>query len=244
MLARRSCSARISLNGRNAIRLMLPSTRKYAIQSNSPPTPTPPPERKALHENIYTIPNLLTVSRIIATPVLGYQILAGDFKIATALLLYAGASDMVDGYLARRYNMATVVGTILDPAADKFLMTVMTITLSMKGLLPLPLAVLIIGRDLALSITAFYYRYISLPEPKTMRRYWDFSIPSAQVFPTTISKVNTGLQLLLVGSTTIAQVLTADLSLPLQALQWTVGGTTIWSGLSYIYAKDAVKILR
>lgn len=75
--------------------------------------------------------------------------------------------------------------------------------------LPVPLAVLILGRDVALSISAFYFRYISLPEPvsvngllirctteshfailqKTFKRYWDFSIPSAEVKPTQISKV-------------------------------------------------------
>lgn len=62
------------------------------------------------------------------------------------------------------------------------------------------LAVLILGRDIGLSISAIYYRWISLPPPKTMARYWDFSLPSAEVKPTGISKVNTALQLLLVGS--------------------------------------------
>lgn len=114
----------------------------------------------------------------------------------------------VDGYLARKHNMGTVFGSILDPAADKALMTTLTIALAVKGLLPgarldftasgpeltfvhtVALAVLIIGRDVALSISAFYFRYISLPEPKTLKRYWDFSIPSAEVKPTQISKVS------------------------------------------------------
>ena len=62
------------------------------------------------------------------------------------------------------------------------------------------LAVIILGRDIGLAISAIYYRWISLPPPKTMARYWDFSLPSAEVKPTAISKVNTALQLLLVGS--------------------------------------------
>lgn len=62
------------------------------------------------------------------------------------------------------------------------------------------LAVIILGRDVGLAISAIYYRWISLPPPKTMARYWDFSLPSAEVKPTTISKVNTALQLLLVGT--------------------------------------------
>lgn len=71
----------------------------------------------------------------------------------------------MDGWLARRFNMGTVFGSILDPAADKALMTTLTIALAVRGLLPVPLAILILGRDVALSISAFYFRYISLPEP-------------------------------------------------------------------------------
>ena len=62
------------------------------------------------------------------------------------------------------------------------------------------LAVIILGRDAGLMVSAIYYRWISLPPPKTMARYWDFSLPSAEVKPTGISKVNTALQLLLVGA--------------------------------------------
>jgi cardiolipin synthase len=79
--------------------------------------------------------------------------------------------------------MQSVLGTILDPAADKALMTTLTITLALRGLLPgasvslmtlslilttfisAPLAVVIIGRDVLLSVSAFYIRYTSLPEP-------------------------------------------------------------------------------
>lgn len=62
------------------------------------------------------------------------------------------------------------------------------------------LAVIILGRDVGLAISAIYYRWISLPPPKTMARYWDFSLPSAEVKPTEISKINTALQLVLVGT--------------------------------------------
>ncbi|KAG8908624.1 hypothetical protein FRB99_004912 [Tulasnella sp. 403] len=139
----------------------------------------------AVRENIYTIPNFLTVTRILACPVLGWSIVSGDFYTASGLVVYAGLTDLVDGFLARRYNMGSVLGTILDPAADKALMTTLTVALAMK----VPLAVIILGRDVLLSISAFYYRYISLPAPKTFKRYWDFSIPSASVHPTGISKV-------------------------------------------------------
>jgi len=198
---------------------------------------------ETLRENIYTIPNLLTVSRILACPVLGYAIVQENFVAATALLVYAGLTDLVDGWLARRYNMGSVLGTILDPAADKALMTTLTVALAVKGLIPVPLAVIILGRDILLSFSAFYYRYISLPPPKTFARYWNFSIPSAEVHPTGISKVNTALQLVLMTATVFNPILPYDLDAPLSALQWVVAGTTVWSGLSYVWSKNAVKIL-
>ncbi|KAF9466149.1 CDP-alcohol phosphatidyltransferase-domain-containing protein [Collybia nuda] len=216
--------------------------RKYATLGSTG-TPQPPETKPTPRENIYTLPNALTVSRIVACPVLGWSILQNDFTLATTLLVYAGLTDLADGYLARRFNMQTVLGTILDPAADKTLMTTLTVTLAMQGLLPVPLAVVILGRDVLLSFSAFYIRYTSLPEPKTFSRYWDFSIPSAEVRPTAISKVNTALQLGLMGVTTISPLVPYAMGVPLQGFQWIVATTTIWSGLSYIFSKDAVRIV-
>jgi cardiolipin synthase len=94
-----------------------------------------------------------------------------------------GHEMQVDGYLARRFNMHSVLGTILDPAADKALMTTLTVALAVKGMLPrmyppplslrtltpphspVWLATIIIGRDALLSLSAFYIRYTSLPHP-------------------------------------------------------------------------------
>lgn len=63
------------------------------------------------------------------------------------------------------------------------------------------LAAIILGRDLGLGIAALRYRWLSLPPPKTFSRYWDFSLPSAEVRPTSISKYNTFLQLTLIAVT-------------------------------------------
>lgn len=81
------------------------------------------------------------------------------------------------------------------------------------------LAVIILGRDVALGIAAIYYRWISLPPPKTFVRYWDFSLPSAEVHPTTISKYNTFLQLALMGFTTMAPVVPVLNGTPLTMMQ-------------------------
>ena len=88
------------------------------------------------HENIYTIPNILTFSRLVASPVIGYLILHDQHRAALALFVYAGATDLVDGWIARRWKLQTVFGTVIDPMADKTLMTILTITLAMKGTMP------------------------------------------------------------------------------------------------------------
>jgi cardiolipin synthase len=110
-----------------------------------------------------------------------------------------------------------------------------------------------LGRDASLAIAAIYYRYASLPSPKTFTRYWDFSLPSAEVHPTAMSKFNTFLQIGLIAATTALPLVSNDmLPDPLTAaqvaaavvgMQYVVAGTTLWSGGSYAWRKDVVKIL-
>lgn len=208
--------------------------------------PSPLSTLLPIHENIYTLPNILTFSRLIAAPVVGYLIIHDMHMPALGLFVYAGVTDLVDGWIARKWGLQTVVGTVIDPMADKALMTVVTVTLAMKGALPVPLAVLILGRDVLLGLSAFYYRYISLPPPRTFARYWDFSLPSAEVRPTTISKINTFLQLGLIGATMSGLAMgglgeTAQTAMEIS--WWVVGTTTVWSGGSYIWGKDVVRVL-
>ncbi|KAG9327054.1 hypothetical protein KVV02_006531 [Mortierella alpina] len=217
-----------------------------------------------VHENIYTIPNFLTFSRLLAAPVIGYWVLKGNYTDACILFGVASITDGVrfdrfrrcameppppsqyfqlDGWIARRFNMRSIVGTILDPMADKTLMTILTVTLAMQNLIPIPIAGIILGRDAGLVLASFYYRYISLPEPKTFTRYWDFSIPSAEVRPTMISKVNTVIQMGYICLSLMAPVFDFTGHIGLEYLGYTCAATTIWSGASYVYTKDAVRIL-
>ncbi|OCL05761.1 hypothetical protein AOQ84DRAFT_379273 [Glonium stellatum] len=217
------------------------------------------------HENIYTLPNILTFSRLLAAPAIGYLVFQNQHAWAVGLFAYAGITDLVDGWIARKWNQQTVVGSVIDPMADKTLMTILVGCLAVNGTLPLPLATLIFGRDISLATAAIYYRYASLPSPKTLARYWDFSLPSAEVHPTTISKLNTFLQLGLIGATLTLPLLVPDagavavgglagavreglggpegVQTVVRGLQGVVAATTVWSGLSYVWAKDAVRIL-
>ena len=110
----------------------LPHTTLPPVHSHHPHQPSTP----VLHENIYTIPNLLTLSRILSCPPLGYFIITQNYELATGLLIYAGVTDWVDGWMARKWGMGTVLGSILDPAADKLLMGTLVGTLTVGGLLP------------------------------------------------------------------------------------------------------------
>ncbi|KAF1985946.1 hypothetical protein K402DRAFT_412964 [Aulographum hederae CBS 113979] len=203
------------------------------------------------HENIYTLPNILTFSRLAAAPVIGYFILYDHHVWAVGLFAYAGFTDLIDGWIARRWKLQTVVGSVVDPMADKILMTVMVGCLAANGTLPLPvwLATLIFGRDASLALAALYYRYASLPSPKTFSRYWDFSLPSAEVHPTTVSKYNTFLQLVLIGATTTVPLLSGhtvggvEVETIVTGMGYVVAATTLWSGASYVWLKDAVTIL-
>ena len=228
-------------------------TRHASTSSTPPPSPLKNPiktlKHLTPHENIYTIPNILTFTRVLAAPAVGYFILTSQPLAALALFAYAGITDLVDGYLARRLQQFTVVGSVIDPMADKLLMAICVLSLGYVGTFPWWLVVIIFGRDFGLAISAIWWRYISLPPPKTFMRYWDFSLPSAEVHPTEISKINTLLQLLLVGNAMVLPVLPevvvagANLWGVMEGWEGMVAGTTVWSGLSYIGNKDAVRVL-
>jgi cardiolipin synthase (CMP-forming) len=79
---------------------------------------------------------MLTVSRLVATPVIGYLVLHDMHMWAVGLFAYAGITDSLDGWMARNWNMQSVVGTVLDPMADKFLMATLVACLAVKGALP------------------------------------------------------------------------------------------------------------
>lgn len=204
------------------------------------------------HENIYTIPNMLTLTRLVSAPVIGALILKHQIWLSFGLFVYSSVTDFVDGYIARRWNMRSVVGSVIDPMADKVLMVICTGCLTAIGQIPVYLAVVILGRDGLLGLSAVYYRYISLPEPKTLNRFWDFSIPSAQVFPTTISKYNTLFQMVYIAGEVVRPALVtlidpanaASIDLGFTVFGGFVGITTVISGLSYVFSKDAVRILK
>ncbi|KAI8911087.1 CDP-alcohol phosphatidyltransferase-domain-containing protein [Gorgonomyces haynaldii] len=190
-----------------------------------------------VRENIYNLANGLTVSRMLMTPIIGNLIIVQDYHAALGLLTVAGITDVLDGYVARRWNQKTSLGSILDPAADKFLMTVLTVTLMQSGAVPVGLGSLILLRDVGLTGATAYYRYLSLPQ-KTFKQFFDMSLPLPQVSPPTISKLNTLFQLILMGLSVAGSAYGFLDHYLMDSLRYLVGLTTIWSGAHYFWMRD------
>lgn len=186
-------------------RLWTSSCRCFGT-SRSPPsddneeTTTPTSKQELIEiwlQQLKSPPNLITLSRILSTPVLSYFIISNHYDWALYGCAAAGLTDFLDGFLAKRYNMNTVLGTYLDPLADKILINVLSISLWYSDILPTPLIVLWFGRDVAL-MGATYLLVKS--ETKSDGRFVVDPVNTPlKVEPTNISKINTVFQFLTLG---------------------------------------------
>jgi cardiolipin synthase len=100
------------------------------------------------------VPNLLTAGRILVTPLLGCWIVERRWSEALALLVVAGISDGLDGYLARSRGWTSKLGLILDPLADKFLLGVIYVALAWAGASPWWLVGIVFGKDAGILLGA------------------------------------------------------------------------------------------
>ncbi|XP_003739376.1 probable cardiolipin synthase (CMP-forming) [Galendromus occidentalis] len=196
-------------------------------------------------ENILTIPNLLSVTRIVCTPLLGYWVYTGAYTPALGLFGFAAVSDLLDGQIARRWpSQQSMAGTVLDPLADKLLVGTLFLTLTYAHIIPWPLTVLIVCRDVGLMGGSLYLRYKSLPEPKTVGRFFDPSLISLKFEPTFLSKANTSIQLLLVACSLGAPVFDFVSHPALSALCYLTATTTFASSMEYAIRRDTYRFLR
>ena len=95
-----------------------------------------------------SIPNLITLGRILLVPVVVWAITAGEMRVAFVLFLAAGISDAVDGFLAKRFGMATELGAYLDPLADKAMLVSIYVALGIADAVPGWLVILVVSRDI------------------------------------------------------------------------------------------------
>ncbi|XP_030635493.1 cardiolipin synthase (CMP-forming) [Chanos chanos] len=200
---------------------------------------------KELYENPWTIPNFLCMMRIGLSPVLGYLIMEQYFHMSLGLFAFAGATDLLDGYIARNWpSQKSALGSALDPLADKILISVLYISLTYAQLIPAPLTALVISRDIALIAAVFYVRYKTVPPPVTLGKFFNPCYTTAQLKPTLISKINTAIQLFLVAVSLASPVFHYTDSVLLQSLWYVTALTTVASGYSYYhYGRKTVEVL-
>lgn len=162
--------------------------------------------------------NAVTFARLCAVPATVWLVLHGDYAPAFWLFVAAGASDAIDGWLARR-NGPTALGAMLDPAADKLLLVAMYVTLAAERGLPDWLAILVVFRDLMIVGGVAVLRL-------TGQR--------VAIRPMRLSKLNTALQIVLIAAVLATPVWRVPPGL-VWLLVWAVTASTLLSGATYVW---------
>ena len=129
-----------------------------------------------------SIPNLITLGRILLVPVVVWAITAGEMRIAFLLFLAAGITDAVDGFLAKRFNMSTELGAYLDPLADKAMLVSIYVALGISEAIPGWLVILVVSRDIMIVSAVILSWLVDKPVP---------------LKPHPVSKLNTVAQIVL-----------------------------------------------
>jgi cardiolipin synthase len=189
----------------------------------------PPPEKERFDAaRLINIANGLTAARVLLVPYFAYLLISGREKSALLVFAVCGATDALDGLLARRLRQRTLAGTLLDPIADKLLMATAFIVLSYVHIVPLRLTVMVISRDIFILVGSFLYLLL---------------FDSSDIRPTAISKGNTVVQILTVIYFLAVAAFPAEAkamgagrgSLPDRAVTLVCAVTTVASGLQYLY---------
>ena len=185
------------------------------------PTPTGPADANA----ILTLANLVTFARLCAVPLAVWLVLRGRLQAACLLFLAAGLSDALDGWLARRRG-STRLGALLDPLADKALLVSMFITLAAIDRLPDFVAIIVVFRDLLIIGGVLLLALLHVP---------------VQIRPIAVSRLNTVLQIALVGAVLFLSGFALSAPLLVRALVWSVVASTVISGAVYVWKVAATR---
>jgi cardiolipin synthase len=165
------------------------------------------------------LPNLISLGRLFLVPATIWLIIDGSYGTAFWLLVAAGVSDALDGFIAKRFDRRTRLGALLDPVADKAMLVSVYVTLGISQQLWTWLVILVVFRDL-LIVGGFL-----LTQAVAVRKRYD---------PLYISKINTGMQLALVGFVLARLGLGAAPGWFEACLSLAVAVTTLSSGLAYL----------
>ena len=128
--------------------------------------------------------NIITIVRLLFTPFIIWLISSGYYKTSFIFFILSGLSDAIDGFIAKKFNQITILGSYLDPLADKILIVSSILILGFVGIIPSWLLILIVSRDLAI-FGAVIISWLMESDLK--------------IEPIFSSKINTFLQILYIG---------------------------------------------
>lgn len=182
--------------------------------------------------SLHWLPNGLCVLRILLVPPTAWLLLQGEYLLTLLVFMVAAVTDAADGYLAKRFHWETDLGRVLDPLADKFLLVTAYVTLAVLDLIPAWLAVLVVLRDVVITVGALVYRVLYGP--------------LTGAAPTLVSKFNTLVQILYVFAVVSAAALAWAMASSISLAAWLVAATTLGSGVDYVltYSRRAAAIRR
>ena len=166
-----------------------------------------------------TIPNIITLARILLTPLFIIFLIQGRYHKALLIFLLAGLSDLADGLVARRWHQKSPLGAYLDPLADKLLMSSSFVTLSIAHLIPSWLTVVVISRDLTVGLGVVVLRLADLP---------------VTMAPTWWGKWTTTLQIVTILMVLVEKIWYVPYFV-LTGTFWLTGGITAICGIHYVF---------
>ncbi len=183
-------------------------------------------------ENVWNVPNVITIGRIAMSPMIAAAIIEEYRLVAFVGCVISVFSDWLDGYFAKKFDQRTVLGSFLDPLADKIFIASLSLSLCYIQLLPLPLLGIYLTRDSLLIAGSFAMR--SKERDPTAPFFDTSSSATFSISPTNFSKANSGLQFLML-SLTLGHFTFQFPSLELvEPLWWVTAVTAIGSGLEYL----------
>jgi cardiolipin synthase len=174
---------------------------------------------------VLTYANQMTILRIAAIPFFVLLLVYGHTAAATTVFVLAGVTDALDGLIARRLQQRTPLGSVLDPMADKLLMTAAFITLTVPSVpvaahIPVWLTILTISRDLLIAMFSLLLH---------------LRLQVSKFPPSLLGKMTTAIQLLAVGMCLAVNFLPDRFLLLFDALVYACLFLTIASGTHYLY---------
>ncbi|MDR2781736.1 MAG: CDP-alcohol phosphatidyltransferase family protein [Holosporaceae bacterium] len=168
---------------------------------------------------IKLLPNILSLFRLITSFALIPFVLKNDLTSALFLFALASISDFFDGYVARKFLVSSEFGAMLDPLADKVLMTVSYILFAYVKFIPVGIAVIVVARDFLILLAVAMCK---------------FSGVDLKMKPLLSSKINTALQLIFIVLVLACNALLVNIQYLVEVCAAIVGFSTIFSGAEYV----------